>query len=132
MASRFLKPKMRILVVDDDPDIRACLCDLLTHWHYKVTPAASGCEALEAVQRGSVDAVLLDVTMPVMDGAETLGEIKRVAPDLPVIMMSALMTADLKPHLYELGARACLAKPLNREALAVTLIPLLGKEIGMA
>jgi CheY-like chemotaxis protein len=59
---------------------------------------------VESVQRGAVDVVLLDVAMPVMDGAETLAEIKRIAPNLPVIMMSALMTADLNRHLCELGS----------------------------
>lgn len=132
MASRFLKPRRRILIVDDDPDIRTCLCDLLTHWHCKAIPAASGWEALEAVQRGPVEVVLLDVAMPVMDGAETLEEIKRLAPNLPVIMMSALMTADLKRHLCELGAHGFLVKPLEREALALALVPYLSKEIGMA
>ena len=128
MASRFLKPKRRVLVVDDDPDVRTFLCDLLSHWRCKAIPAASGWEALEVLQGRPVDVVLLDVAMPIMDGAETLCEIKRLAPDLPVFMMSALMTSNLRQHLCELGAQGYLAKPMEREALAVALLPYLIQE----
>lgn len=132
MANKQWKPRRRVLVVDDDPDLRIFLCDLLAHWQYEPVQAASGWEALEALQRGKVDVVVLDLVMPTMDGLDTLHEIRRQYRDLPVIMMSALMTADLKRHLCELGAQGCLVKPLERDALALALIPYLSKEIGMA
>ena len=125
MASRFLKPKRRILVVDDDVDIREFLCDLLASWNCLPIPAASGCEAIRILQQRSIDVVMLDLAMPIMDGAETLREIKRLAPDLPVIMMSALITSELWRYFSELGAQSCVAKPMNRERLAATLLPYL-------
>lgn len=121
MASRFFRPKGRVLVVDDDEDTRKFLVDLLSHWGFDVIPASSGWAALDIVERKRVDLVLLDVTMPELDGVDTLRGIKRMAPELAVIMMSALMTAGLGKHLCEIGAEGCLEKPINHQSLRVSL-----------
>lgn len=122
MAAQSLKCNRRILVVDDDADCRTCLCDRIGHWQYEVIQAASGREALDELQRWQVDIVLLDMAMPHMDGAETLREIKRRYPDMPVIMMSALMTPSLKQQLFQWGARGCLDKPIEQMALSLALL----------
>lgn len=122
MASKQWRPGRRVLVVDDDLDTRLFLCDMLAHWRYEPIQAASGWEALEVLQRSRVDVVLLDLVMPTMDGLETLHEIKRHYPDLPVIMMSALMTAQFGRQLLSEGARDWMEKPVQREALAVALL----------
>ena len=111
MAVQSLQSKRRILVVDDDADCRTCLCDRLDSWQYEVIQVASGMEALEELQHGKVDIVLLDVAMPHMDGAETLRAIKRRYSDITVFMMSAVMTPCLKQQLVQWGARGCLEKP---------------------
>lgn len=67
--------------------------------------------------------VLCDVMMPGMDGAETLRKIRHRVPALPVIMMSAMMTDDLRQHLCHIGAQTCLAKPMDRKELARALSP---------
>lgn len=125
MASRSSKRKPRVLIVDDDPDIREFLGDLLTAWHYVVLTAASGVEALEVLERRQVDVVLLDLVMPTMDGTEALREIRRRRPGLPVIMMSALMTPYLRQQCFQSGAQGCLVKPVDRESLALALFPYL-------
>lgn len=122
MASKQWKPRRRVLVVDDDPDIRIFLCDLLAHWQCEPVQAASGWEALEIVQRGTVDVVLLDLVMPMMDGMETLREIKRQDCELPVIMMSAIMTPHLRQQLLSHGAQDWMEKPVQRQALSVALL----------
>ncbi len=122
MASRYFRPKGRVLVVDDDEDTRKFLVDLLSHWGFEVIPASSGWAALDIVERKRVDLVLLDVTMPELDGVDTLRGIKRMAPELAVIMMSALMTAELGRHLCEIGAQGCLAKPVERKTLRLSLV----------
>lgn len=121
MADRFLKPKRRVLVVDDDSDCRVRLGNLLAGWLCDVLQAASGQDALEILAHRRVDLVLLDVCMPAMDGAETLVAIKRLIPDLPVIMMCALMTPQLQRYLCERGAWGCLGKPVERESLSTVL-----------
>jgi two-component system response regulator FlrC len=123
MASRFLRRKPCILIVDDDPDIRDAMRDAMASWHCVALPAASGQEALDILARRRVDVVLCDLVMPGMDGAETLREIKHRAPDLPVIMVSAMMTPDLRRHLCDIGAKSCLAKPMGRKDLALALFP---------
>lgn len=86
MANRSARRKPCILIVDDDPDIREAMRDVITFWQCTVFAAASGGEALEILDHRHVDAVLCDLMMPGMDGAETLHEIKQRVPDLPVII----------------------------------------------
>ncbi|MDH4188452.1 MAG: response regulator [Nitrospira sp.] len=123
MASRSARRKPCILIIDDDPDIRESMCDAITSWHCVTVEAASGSEALEILGRWQVDVVLCDVLMPGMDGTETLREIRQRMPALPVIMMSAMMTPDLRRHLYDIGAQSCRAKPTDRKELALILFP---------
>jgi CheY-like chemotaxis protein len=122
MVAQSLKYKRRILVVDDEEECRTFLCDCLGQWQYEVIQATSGREALDELPRWPVDIVLLDMTMPQMDGAETLREIKRRYPDMTVFMMSALMTPRLKQHVLQWGARGCLEKPIEQAALSLALL----------
>ncbi len=122
MASKRWMPRRQVLVVDDDPDSRLFLCDVLAHWRYEPVQAASGWEALELLQRSRIDVVLLDLVIPTMDGLETLHEIKRHDRDLPVIMMSALMTSRLGRQLLNEGAQDWMEKPVQREALSLALL----------
>ena len=85
--------------------------------------AASGLEALDILDHRHVDAALCDVMMPGMDGAETLREIRQRMLALPVIMMSAMMTDDLRQHLCHIGAQTYLAKPMDRKEFARALSP---------
>ncbi len=124
MASKSWNPRRRVLVVDDDSDSRLFVCDLLTYRRYEALQAASGWEALEILQRRSVDLVLLALVMPTMDGIETLREIRRHYRDLPVIMMGALTTAELERQVRREGAQAWLDKPVRQDALSVVLLSL--------
>ena len=86
--------------------------------------AASGLEPLDILDRRNLDMALCDLVMPGMDGAETLREIRHRVPARPVIMMSAMMTPDLRRHLCEIGVQSCLAKPTDRKELALIMFPL--------
>lgn len=123
MASQSPRRKPCILIVEDEPDFREAIRDAIASWHCAALDAASGEEALAILGHRRVDVVLCDVVMPGIDGAETLREIKQRAPDLPVIMMSAMMTPDLRRHLCAMGAQACLSKPMGRKDLALALFP---------
>lgn len=123
MASRSSRRKPCILIVDDDQDIREFMYDAIVSWHCAALTAASGSEALDILDHRHVDVVLCDLVMPGMDGAETLREIRQRVPALPVIMMSAMMTPDLRQHLCHIGAQSCLAKPMGRKELALALFP---------
>lgn len=123
MPRRSSRRTLRILIIDDDPDIQDSMCDALTSWHCDALAASSGPEALNILSRRHVDVVLCDVAMPGMDGVDTLREIRQRLPALPVLMMSTTMTSDLRRHLCDIGAQSCLAKPTNRKGLALALFP---------
>lgn len=123
MASRSSRRNPCILIVDGDANIRKFICEVISSWHCVALVAASGQEALDILDRQHVDVVLCDLVMPGMDGADILREIRCWVPALPVIMMSAMMTPNLRRHLCGIGAQSCLAKPMDRKDLALILFP---------
>ena len=88
--------------------------------------AADGQEALDIVQSGQhIDVVLMDINMPGMNGIEATREIKKIKPDLPVIVQTAYVLSDEKKRSFEAGCDECLTKPLNISQLLSTLDQLL-------
>lgn len=106
----------KILVVDDDKDIRSILTDILTERGYGVTEASSGESALELVDESSFDLILLDVMMPDMDGWSVLREI-RSRPYMPVIMLTARDLENDEVFGFELGADEYITKPFRKAIL---------------
>jgi CheY-like chemotaxis protein len=102
----------RVLVVDDDQDIRETLAELLTDEGYLVESASNGREALTTLRNGvRPDVILLDLMMPVMDGYQFRDE-QRADPllaSIPVIVI----TAGSNPSLSALGANMFVPKPLD-------------------
>ena len=96
----------KILVVDDDAELRAKLSKLLKDAGYNVEEAASGAEAISKARLEFISIVLLDYLMPEMNGMETLIELRRVSPKTKVIMITAYaqvekaINAILKNGLY--------------------------------
>ena len=103
----------RILVVDDDSDIRQVLLDRLSSYGYVVETAINGREALDALPRGAFDGLLLDIQMPEVDGFEVLRRSRSSYPQVPVVMITATMTREREAQAIAAGARACLVKPLD-------------------
>ena len=99
----------------------AGLCDLLSFWNCRGIPAASSSDAVEFLRRHPVCGVILDVAMTIIDAVAMLRTVKRVVPDVPVIMMSASMTPELQRHLFMNGANFCLNKPVDRQMLPLAL-----------
>jgi DNA-binding NtrC family response regulator len=110
-----------ILIVDDERNILLTLNQALQLEGYKTELASSGQLALDALAAKPVDAVLMDVRMPDMDGLAALEKIKAIKPDLPIVMMSGHGTIDTAVKATQLGARDFLEKPISRERLLVAL-----------
>jgi two-component system nitrogen regulation response regulator NtrX len=91
-----MEPRPRILLVDDEPDFIETIAFWLTAKGCPVTKADSGLKALEILQQGPQDVVFLDVNMPQMDGIETLRQIRKLHPTLPVIMVTAAFQDEIK------------------------------------
>ena len=110
----------RLLVVDDDPDIRDLLKGVLEAYHFVVATATNGREAVERVKAEAPDGVFLDVRMPVMDGFRALEAIRREHPTLPVIMISA-SRSDVAERVRAEGASGYLPKPIDLQQLRAVL-----------
>ncbi|MBT9466680.1 SpoIIE family protein phosphatase [Hydrogenophaga sp.] len=106
---------MRLLVVDDLEINRDLLVRRVRRLGHEADVAVNGQEALEKLRAASWDLVLLDITMPVMDGYDTLRHIKAdpLLADIPVVMVSAIDETDSVVRCLELGADDYLTKPFN-------------------
>lgn len=109
---------MTILIVDDEARIRDFVRMNLEMEHYSVLEASNGIEALEQLREHLPDLIVLDITMPEMDGFETLRHIREVST-IPVIMLTVRQTDQDKIRGLDLGADDYLGKPFNpRELLS--------------
>jgi PAS domain S-box-containing protein len=112
---------MRVLVVDDDPDTRANLCDILELDDYRVETAGSVAEVLRRDDWGRLDAVLLDRRLPDGSAEDLLPRLRRLAPDAAVLVVTGY--ADLQGAIaaLRLGAADYILKPINADALRASL-----------
>ena len=104
---------LRALIVDDDNDMRFLVrmtIEAANHGLAVSGEAASGSEAIEAIQDDRPGVVVLDYRMPGMSGLETAAEILRRNPDQPIIMFSAYMDSAAIAEAEKLGVRMCLSK----------------------
>lgn len=102
-----------ILVVDDQDGVRQLLLEILRGEGFEVSSASNGYEALEELERGCPDLILVDIKMPRMNGLDLLREIKtRGYPCLPV-MMTAYGELEIANEAMELGVRHFINKPFD-------------------
>ncbi|HEU4448698.1 MAG TPA: response regulator transcription factor [Gaiellaceae bacterium] len=106
----------RVLVVDDDADIRGLVRELLERQGYEVREAADGRQALRALYASPPDVVLLDVSMPELDGWQTLERIRDLS-DVPVAMLTARAAELEKVRGLKAGADDYITKPFGRQEL---------------
>jgi CheY-like chemotaxis protein len=119
----------RILIIDDEENIRRVTRLTLEAAGYKVGEAGDGERGLEAFGNGSAwDAVLLDQRMPGMDGLETLRQIKQRQPDARVIMSTAYASIELAVDAMKLGATDFVRKPMTPEILRNSVSASLAKQ----
>ena len=113
--------KARILVVDDEAEIRRSVRMILEYEGYDVQEASSGPEALALVEREPPDLVFLDIKMPGVDGLEVLEKIKQTNETLPVVIISGHGTVSTAVEATKLGAFDFIEKPLASERVLVTI-----------
>jgi DNA-binding response OmpR family regulator len=121
----------RILVVDDDKDIRGLLLELLTRAGFEVDEAPDGRTALRRLYEAPPSLVILDVSMPGLDGYETLERIRDLS-DMPVIMLTARSGELEKVRGLSGGADDYVAKPFGRQELLARVQALLRRSGGTA
>jgi len=102
-----------ILLIDDEADYSETMRFWLMANGYNVRSASSGMDGLEEVKKERPDIVFLDMQMPDMNGIETLREIRRLYPVIPVIMVTAYATDEMKGDTLEIGVSGFFEKGEN-------------------
>jgi len=111
----------KIVVADDDLNVRLLFNDVLTEEGYEVVGVASGPEAIREVEKSPPDLLILDIKMPEMHGLEVLEKVRRVKKDLPVIVCTAYKHMDKDPAILESDVKAYLVKPVDINKLKDTV-----------
>jgi CheY-like chemotaxis protein len=104
---------LSILVVDDDQSMAKTLADIFRIKGYLTDVAHCGSDALKKVEQAAFDCVLSDIKMPDINGVELYKAIKKIQPELPVMLMTAYSTDTLVNEGLAEGIVAVLTKPLN-------------------
>lgn len=112
---------MRILVIDDEKNLRESIVEYLALERIEAAAASSGEEGQILLQKEVFDAVVLDLKMPGISGIELLQWIRNAGPEVPVIMMSAFGEVQDAVNAMKLGARDYLVKPFDPEELVLRL-----------
>ncbi|MGM0419111.1 MAG: sigma-54-dependent transcriptional regulator [Thermodesulfobacteriota bacterium] len=110
-----------ILVVDDEKAILDLLGDMLKDEGFTITSAENGYEALKFIEKEEPDLVLLDIYLPGINGIETLQEIKKISPSIPVIIISSYGNIDNAVYATKLGAYDFIEKPLSIDKTLVAI-----------
>ena len=106
-----------VLIVDDNKGVLDFLLLLLSKHDYTVVGASGGAECLNIVRSRSVDLIILDVMMPGMDGLQVCQELKKIAPAIPVILLTARDDLVTRAAAMDLGVSEFVAKPVNNRDL---------------
>lgn len=109
--------KTRILVVDDERSMREMLCILLEREGYDAVEAKNAEDALNLFEASVYDLVISDIQMPGMNGIELLARIKKLSPEVPVLMITAFSTAEQAVDAIKLGAFHYFTKPFNNDEI---------------
>ncbi len=102
--------KFKVLIVDDEIFFRSIVGDWVTSWGHEAVLVLSGLEAVDAVKNDKFDVIILDYLMPKMDGIATLKEIRKIDPNVAVIMFSGHPTGETIEGTEKLGVIAFVTK----------------------
>ncbi|MBI4011117.1 MAG: response regulator [Candidatus Rokubacteria bacterium] len=117
-----MREEARILVVDDEDEVRQLVAEFLEAKGYSVITAATGLEALTAVKHYQPDLVLMDIMMPKMNGLETIQRIRQIDRRVGIIMMTAVEDESIAREAMKRDAYDYITKPLDFGYLELAII----------
>lgn len=123
----------RILLVDDDEQVRQLLKIILERAGHEVVEAEDGSQAVEIYDPATVDLVVTDIVMPVKEGIETIMELKVINPEVPIIAISGGGRIDPEDYLkwaQRFGVAYTFTKPVDSQELLDTVAELVGTGCG--
>src|SRR5215472_18610686 len=103
----------RVLVIDDQQDVRAMICMVLRLNHFEVIEADSAKTALKAFAEADFDAAVVDIFLEDTSGFDLIAAMRETVPDLPVVAVSGMATLDAVARASELPNLVCLQKPFR-------------------
>jgi len=104
---------LRVLIVDDEPNVCQVLRDACSRFGYLVTTCTNGEQAIAEARRQAFDVIFLDIRMPGMNGPQVLKVLRRLLPRAAFVMITAYAESELVEESLESGAFLCLSKPLS-------------------
>ncbi len=116
-----------LLVVDDEPEILEIICSILQQNGWNTLPASDGVEGVASflMHSGEIRGVLTDMVMPNMDGLGLIRSVRKLAPELPILVASGFSTEESRGELEELGVNLFLRKPFSARQLVTSVVSLL-------
>ena len=113
-------------MVDDEEEIRSIAADMLTGFGFKIFKACDGAEALVAyhLHREEIGLVLMDLTMPRLDGVQAFERLREICPTVPILLMSGYTEHERVPELVKQGRSGFIHKPFERSMLKQKLLML--------
>jgi PAS domain S-box-containing protein len=120
------RPAGTVLVVDDEPGVRKLLRNVLAGVSYHVVEAENGKDAVQQIETSEIDLVIMDLSMPVQEGIETIRTLRRARPRLKIIAISGVFAGPLLRAAEHLGAHVSLAKPIEPDELLDAVARVMG------
>lgn len=117
-----------ILIVDDEENLRMTLSRILTKAGFNVTTASSGEEALQLIRAGAYELAFIDLLMPGIGGMALLAELRKLYPEMPVLILTAHATLDSAIEAVRQGARDYLVKPADPQLLIARVRSILDEQ----
>lgn len=127
----------KIMIVDDEQDVREAMKLQLEGEKFQILEAENGEEAIELLHKGdhlsNLGLILCDIRMPKVNGVECIDYLKKNAPGIPVVVVTAFPDAELATSLLKKGIKDYLVKPVSKEKLVSTVETIIaaGKDIGL-
>ena len=115
-------PNAHILIVDDDLDLCRSLAIILNRQGFVTTTVENGREAIEAVKKDDFELILIDVVMPDLNGLEVLKELKELAPESKMVMMTGFAVAGLVGEAIMVGVDGVLYKPFDVDVIVKSIL----------
>ncbi len=130
-------PKGKIMIVDDEQDVREAMKLQLEGQKFQILEAEDGQEAIRVLHEEdhltNLGLIFCDIRMPKVDGVECIDYLKANAPGIPIVVVTAFPDGELAASLLKKGIKDYLVKPVNKDKLISTVEEILaaGKDIGL-